>query len=91
VSDTLCLRIENHQQSVSLTHGGGNTLFQPFIILIFYDQFGKGHYKELFEQIRKKGYLYVRIDGEVREITHGLKLDRYKNHDIEVVCSKSSL
>ena len=39
VSDTLCLRIENHQQSVSLTHGGGNTLFQPFIILIFYDQF----------------------------------------------------
>ena len=39
VSDTLCLCIENHQQSVSLTHGGGNTLFQPFIILIFYDQF----------------------------------------------------
>ena len=48
----------------------------------------KGHYKELFEQIRKKGYLYVRIDGEVREITHGLKLDRYKNHDIEVVVDK---
>jgi len=48
----------------------------------------KGHYKELFEQIRKKGYLHVRIDGEVREATHGLKLDRYKNHDIEVVIDK---
>ena len=43
----------------------------------------KGHYKELFEQVRKKGYLYVRVDGEVREIVHGMKLDRYKNHDIE--------
>ena len=48
----------------------------------------KGHYKELFEQIRKKGYLNVRIDGEIREATHGLKLDRYKNHDIEVVIDK---
>ncbi len=48
----------------------------------------KGHYKELFEQIRKKGYLNVRIDGELREITHGLKVDRYKNHDIEVVIDK---
>ncbi len=48
----------------------------------------KGHYKELFEQIRKKGYLNVRIDGEVREITHGLKVDRYKIHDIEVVVDK---
>ena len=48
----------------------------------------KGHYKELFEQIRKKGYLHVRIDGEIREATHGLKLDRYKNHDIEVVIDK---
>nr|MBP9507745.1 excinuclease ABC subunit UvrA [Bacteroides sp.] len=48
----------------------------------------KGHYKELFEQVRKKGYLNVRIDGEVREITHGMKLDRYKNHDIEVVIDK---
>lgn len=49
----------------------------------------KGHYKELFEQVRKKGYLYVRVDGEVREITHGMKLDRYKNHDIEVVVDKT--
>ena len=48
----------------------------------------KGHYKELFEQVRKKGYLYVRVDGEVREIMHGMKLDRYKNHDIEVVIDK---
>ena len=48
----------------------------------------KGHYKELFEQIRKKGYLNVRIDGEIREATHGLKIDRYKNHDIEVVIDK---
>ncbi|MCR8893398.1 excinuclease ABC subunit UvrA [Bacteroides sp. ET336] len=49
----------------------------------------KGHYKELFEQVRKKGYLYVRVDGEVKEITHGMKLDRYKNHDIEVVVDKT--
>jgi excinuclease ABC subunit A len=48
----------------------------------------KGHYKELFEQVRRKGFLYVRVDGEVREITHGMKLDRYKNHDIEVVIDK---
>jgi len=48
----------------------------------------KGHYKELFEQVRKKGYLHVRIDGEIREATHGLKLDRYKNHDIEVVIDR---
>ncbi|NDV66001.1 excinuclease ABC subunit UvrA [Bacteroides sp. 224] len=48
----------------------------------------KGHYKELFENVRKKGYLHVRVDGEVKEITHGMKLDRYKNHDIEVVIDK---
>lgn len=48
----------------------------------------KGHYKELFEQVRKKGYLHVRIDGEIREATHGLKVDRYKNHDIEVVVDR---
>ena len=48
----------------------------------------KGHYKELFEQIRKKGYLHVRIDGVIREASHGIKLDRYKNHDIEVVIDK---
>jgi len=48
----------------------------------------KGHYKDLFEQVRKKGYLNVRVDGEIKEITHGMKLDRYKNHDIEVVIDK---
>ena len=45
----------------------------------------KGHYRELFEQIRKQGFLKVRIDGVIREITHGLQLDRYKIHDIEIV------
>lgn len=48
----------------------------------------KGHYKELFEQVRKKGYLYVRVDGEIKEALPGMKLDRYKNHDIEVVIDK---
>jgi excinuclease ABC subunit A len=48
----------------------------------------KGHYKELFEQIRKKGYLYVRVDGELKEILRGMKLDRYKMHNIEVVIDK---
>jgi len=45
----------------------------------------KGHYRELFDQIRKQGYLKVRIDGEISEITHGLQLDRYKIHDVEIV------
>ena len=48
----------------------------------------KGHYKELFEQMRKKGYLNVRVDGLMREIVHGMKLDRYKMHSIEVVIDK---
>jgi excinuclease ABC subunit A len=48
----------------------------------------KGHYKELFESLRKKGFLNVRVDGELREITPGLRLDRYKNHDVEVVIDK---
>ena len=48
----------------------------------------KGHYKELFETVRRKGFLQVRVDGELREITVGMKLDRYKNHDIEVVVDK---
>lgn len=51
----------------------------------------KGHYKELFETIRRKGYLYVRVDGEVMEITPGMKLDRYKNHTIEVVVDRLKL
>lgn len=48
----------------------------------------KGHYKELFEQMRKKGYLNVRVDGQMREITIGMKLDRYKMHSVEVVIDK---
>lgn len=48
----------------------------------------KGHYKELFEQLRKKGYLTVRVDGELREITFGMKVDRYKNHSIELVIDR---
>lgn len=48
----------------------------------------KGHYKELFEQMRKKGYINVRTDGEMQEIVPGLKLDRYKNHDVELVVDK---
>ena len=48
----------------------------------------KGHYKELFEQIRKKGYLNVRVDGKLREIIYGMKLDRYKMHTVEVVVDK---
>ncbi len=48
----------------------------------------KGHYKELFEQLRKKGYLNVRVDGQMREILHGMKLDRYKMHSVEVVIDK---
>ena len=48
----------------------------------------KGHYKELFEQIRKKGYLNVRIDGEIREIIPGMRVDRYKNHSIEILIDK---
>jgi excinuclease ABC subunit A len=48
----------------------------------------KGHYKELFEQLRRKGFLSVRINGEIRELTTGLKLDRYKNHFIELVIDK---
>ncbi|HOO19467.1 MAG TPA: excinuclease ABC subunit UvrA, partial [Paludibacteraceae bacterium] len=48
----------------------------------------KGHYKELFEQIRKKGYLHVRIDEKIQDVIPGLKVDRYKNHDIEIVIDR---
>jgi excinuclease ABC subunit A len=48
----------------------------------------KGHYKELFEQIRKKGFIYARINGEITELVHGLRLDRYKTHYIEIVIDK---
>ncbi|MCZ4319341.1 excinuclease ABC subunit UvrA [Aequorivita viscosa] len=48
----------------------------------------KGHYRELFEQIAKQGFLKVRVDGEVRDITKGMKVDRYKTHDIEIVIDR---
>lgn len=48
----------------------------------------KGHYKELFDTVRRKGFLTVRVDGEMREVVKGMKVDRYKNHDIEVVVDK---
>ncbi len=48
----------------------------------------KGHYRELFERYRKKGFVQMRIDGEVQELTHGMKVDRYKNHSIELVVDK---
>ncbi|MCH5229935.1 MAG: excinuclease ABC subunit UvrA [Muribaculaceae bacterium] len=48
----------------------------------------KGHYKELFETLRKKGYLNVRIDGEIQELVYGLKVDRYKNHTIELLIDR---
>ena len=51
----------------------------------------KGHYRELFEAMRKKGYLTIRVDGELLEIVRGMKVDRYKNHDIEVVIDKVAL
>ena len=51
----------------------------------------KGHYRELFEQISKQGFLRVRVDGEIREIEKGMKLDRYKNHDIEVVIDRLAI
>ena len=48
----------------------------------------KGHYRELFDSMRRKGYLYMRVDGEIKEIVRGMKVDRYKNHNIEVVIDK---
>jgi excinuclease ABC, A subunit len=48
----------------------------------------KGHYRELFESMRRKGYLYIRIDGEIKDLVRGMKTDRYKNHSIEVVIDK---
>lgn len=51
----------------------------------------KGHYRELFESMRRKGFLYVRVDGELKEIVRGMKVDRYKNHNIEVVVDKMAV
>ena len=61
---------------------------QPIFILAPLVRNRKGHYRELFESMRRKGYLYIRVDGEIKEITRGMKTDRYKNHNIEVVIDK---
>ena len=61
---------------------------KPIYILAPLVRNRKGHYRELFESMRRKGYLHVRVDGEVVEITRGMKTDRYKNHNIEVVIDK---
>ena len=60
----------------------------PIFILAPLVRNRKGHYRELFESMRRKGYLYIRVDGEVKEIARGMKVDRYKNHNIEVVIDK---
>ncbi|MBP5386858.1 MAG: excinuclease ABC subunit UvrA [Prevotella sp.] len=60
----------------------------PIFILAPLVRQRKGHYRELFESMRRKGYLYVRIDGEIVELIRGMKVDRYKNHNIEVVIDK---
>lgn len=61
---------------------------KPIYILAPLVRNRKGHYRELFESMRRKGYLYIRIDGELLEITRGMKVDRYKNHNIELVIDK---
>ena len=61
---------------------------KPIYILAPLVRSRKGHYRELFESMRRKGYLNIRVDGELQEITRGMKVDRYKNHDIEVVIDK---
>ena len=61
---------------------------KPVFILAPLIKGRKGHYKELFEQTRKKGFLYVRINGEIKELIHGMKVDRYKTHFIELVVDK---
>ena len=61
---------------------------KPIYILAPLVRQRKGHYRELFENMRRKGYLYIRVDGELMEITRGMKVDRYKNHNIEVVIDK---
>ena len=60
----------------------------PIFILAPLVRNRKGHCRELFESMRRKGYLYIRVDGELKEITRGMKVDRYKNHNIEVVIDK---
>lgn len=67
-----------------LTHYNGHAIY----ILAPLVRQRKGHYRELFERMRKKAALYIRVDGDIKEITRGMKVDRYKNHNIEVVVDK---
>jgi len=76
-------------QIIDLIHSQFNG--KPVYILAPLVQGRKGHYKELFETIRKKGYLYARVDGEIHEVKHNTKVDRYKTHDIEVVVDKLTI
>ena len=66
-------------------------LNQKFIILAPVVKTRKGHYRDLFDQIFKQGFIKVRVDGEIQNITPGLKLDRYKSHDIEIVIDRIEL
>lgn len=68
---------------VKKKHGSGKVYFLAPLI-----KGRKGHYKELFEQLRRKGFLHVRVNGEIRDLEHGMKLDRYKTHHIELVVDK---
>ena len=77
------------EQIVSLIFG--NYANKRVLLLAPVVQNRKGHYKELFEQIRHKGFIQARVDGELVEITQGMKLDRYKNHTIEIVIDKLKL
>jgi len=61
---------------------------RPITILAPVVKARKGHYRELFEQVRKQGFLKVRIDGEIRDINFGMRVDRYKTHDIEIVIDR---
>ena len=61
---------------------------KKIVILAPFVRSRKGHYREFFESLRRKGYLHVRVDGELQEIFQGMKVDRYKNHDIEVVIDR---
>lgn len=77
------------EQIISLIYD--HYMGKKMLILAPVVQNRKGHYKELFEQIRLKGFIQARVDGELQEITQGMKLDRYKNHTIEIVVDKLKL
>jgi len=88
VTGELMVRYSEHQ-IVELIMG--NYTGKDILVLAPVVKGRKGHYRELFEQIRKQGFLNVCIDGEVKEISHGLQLDRYKIHDIEIVIDQITI